>query len=107
MPFKYYHGRTGIVFNVTKRAVGVRVNKEVNGRVISKSINVALPHVHASKCRDEVIARRLSNEAHKKAVLEKKGINNATFIWNWAFIFKFYFIVAQPKSLKRIATNIL
>lgn len=29
MPFKYYHGRTGVVFNVTKRAVGVRVNKEV------------------------------------------------------------------------------
>ena len=29
MPFKYYHGRTGVVFNVTKRAIGVRVNKEV------------------------------------------------------------------------------
>ena len=30
MPFKHYHGRTGVVFNVTKRAVGVRVNKKVN-----------------------------------------------------------------------------
>ena len=29
MPFKHYHGRTGVVFNVTKRAVGVRVNKQV------------------------------------------------------------------------------
>ena len=29
MPFKHYHGRTGVVFNVTKRAVGVRVNKKV------------------------------------------------------------------------------
>jgi ribosomal protein L21E len=30
MPFKYYHGRTGVVFNVNKRAVGVIVNKEVS-----------------------------------------------------------------------------
>lgn len=29
MPFKHYHGRTGVVFNVNKRAVGVIVNKEV------------------------------------------------------------------------------
>ena len=29
MPFKYYHGRTGVVFNVTKRAIGVDVKKEV------------------------------------------------------------------------------
>ncbi|CAN0312151.1 unnamed protein product [Ectocarpus fasciculatus] len=29
MPFKYYHGRTGIVFNVTKTSLGVRVNKQV------------------------------------------------------------------------------
>ena len=32
MPFKNYHGRTGVIFNVTKRAVGVRVNKEVRAR---------------------------------------------------------------------------
>ncbi len=30
MPFKHYHGRTGVVFNVNKRAVGVIINKEVN-----------------------------------------------------------------------------
>jgi large subunit ribosomal protein L21e len=29
MPFKFYHGRTGVVFNVNKRAIGVEVNKEV------------------------------------------------------------------------------
>ena len=31
MPFKGYHGRTGVVYNVTKRALGVEVNKLVNG----------------------------------------------------------------------------
>ena len=29
MPHKFYHGKTGRVFNVTKRAVGVIVNKQV------------------------------------------------------------------------------
>ena len=29
MPFKFYHGKTGRVFNVTKRAVGVIVNKPI------------------------------------------------------------------------------
>jgi large subunit ribosomal protein L21e len=27
MPHKFYQGRTGIVYNVSKRAVGVEVNK--------------------------------------------------------------------------------
>jgi len=29
MPHKAYHGRTGIVYNVTQHAVGVIVNKRV------------------------------------------------------------------------------
>ena len=29
MPHKVYHGRTGVVWNVTKRALGVEVNKLV------------------------------------------------------------------------------
>ena len=29
MPHKFYHGRTGVIWNVTKRAVGVEVNKQV------------------------------------------------------------------------------
>merc|ERR1712157_13221 len=29
MPHKYYHGKTGRVFNVTPRAVGVEINKHV------------------------------------------------------------------------------
>lgn len=29
MPHKFYHGRTGRLWNVTKRAIGVEVNKQV------------------------------------------------------------------------------
>eukprot|EP00963_Diacronema_lutheri_P004411 scaffold332_cov308-Pavlova_lutheri.AAC.2 len=35
MPFKYYHGKTGVVWNVTKRAVGVELNKLVRERIDS------------------------------------------------------------------------
>ncbi|XP_038982860.1 50S ribosomal protein L4-like [Phoenix dactylifera] len=28
MPYKFYHGRTGCVWNVTKRAIGVEINKQ-------------------------------------------------------------------------------
>ena len=65
MPHKYYHGRTGVIFNVNKRAVGVTVKKLVNGRIIKKNIHVSLPHVHASKCQAEIISRVKENEAAK------------------------------------------
>lgn len=29
MPHKFYHGRTGRIWNVTKRAIGVEINKQV------------------------------------------------------------------------------
>mmetsp|Transcript_1043 Transcript_1043/g.969 ORF Transcript_1043/g.969 Transcript_1043/m.969 type:complete len:163 (+) Transcript_1043:57-545(+) len=65
MPHKHYHGRTGIVFNVTKSSVGVRVNKFVNGRIIEKRIHVRIEHVRQSKCQKEILARKITNEAAK------------------------------------------
>merc|ERR1712210_231126 len=65
MPHKHYHGRTGIVFNVTKSAVGVRVNKFVNGRIIEKRIHVRVEHVRHSKCQKEILARKVANEKAK------------------------------------------
>lgn len=72
MPHKFYHGRTGIVYNVTKSSVGVIVNKIVNGRIIPKRINVRVEHVQHSKCRDDFLNRVKSNEA-KKAAIKKAG----------------------------------
>lgn len=68
MPHKGYHGRTGIIFNVTKSAVGVRVNKKVNGRIIEKRIHVRIEHVRKSKCQQEILRRKTENEARKAAV---------------------------------------
>lgn len=70
MPFKHYHGRTGVVFNVTKRAIGVTVNKECNGRILKKQLHIATPHLKPSKCQAQILSRRVENEAIKKAVRE-------------------------------------
>ena len=48
MPYKFYHGRTGRVWNVTPRAIGVVVNKKIGNRLIAKRLHVRLEHV--KKC---------------------------------------------------------
>lgn len=73
MPHKFYHGRTGIVYNVTKRAVGVRVNKVVGNRIIHKHINVRVEHISPSKCRQDFLNRVKSNELKKKQARETGG----------------------------------
>jgi len=61
-----YHGTTGRVFNVTKHAVGVIVNKQVKGRIIPKRINVRIEHVKHSKSRLAFIQRVHENEQKRK-----------------------------------------
>jgi large subunit ribosomal protein L21e len=73
MPHKGYHGRTGIIFNVTKSAVGVRVNKLVNGRILEKRIHVRIEHVRKSKCQKEILKRIVDNEM-AKAEAAKTGV---------------------------------
>merc|ERR1711921_12948 len=63
MPYKYYHGKTGRVFNVTRRAVGVIVNKRVAGRIIPKRINVRIEHIKHSKSRQGFLDRVTHNNA--------------------------------------------
>lgn len=66
MPHKYYHGKTGIVFNVTKSSVGVIINKVVGNRYIEKKVNLRVEHVKHSACRQEFLNRVKSNAAAKK-----------------------------------------
>uniref|UniRef100_A0A0N5AQE4 Large ribosomal subunit protein eL21 n=1 Tax=Syphacia muris TaxID=451379 RepID=A0A0N5AQE4_9BILA len=70
MPFKAYHGRTGRVFNVTKHAVGVIVNKRVRNRILAKHINVRVEHVRPSKCRQDFLNRVKRNDEIKKRAKE-------------------------------------
>mmetsp|Transcript_14567 Transcript_14567/g.21488 ORF Transcript_14567/g.21488 Transcript_14567/m.21488 type:complete len:170 (+) Transcript_14567:75-584(+) len=74
MPHKFYHGRTGIVFNVTNSSVGVVVNKLVNGRIEKKRVNIRVEHVKPSKCRVDFLARVASNERTKAASRKENGV---------------------------------
>lgn len=65
MPHKFYHGKTGRVWNVTKRAVGVELLKQVNGRYIKKRIHVRVEHVKPSRCREEFLRRCKENDELK------------------------------------------
>ncbi|PRW57524.1 60S ribosomal L21-1-like [Chlorella sorokiniana] len=67
MPHKFYHGKTGRVWNVTKRAVGVELLKQVNGRYIKKRIHVRIEHVTPSRCHEEFLRRCKENDAARHA----------------------------------------
>src|SRR5690606_30359655 len=58
MPSKQYHGKTGRIWNVTKRAVGVEINKTVRQRIFRKRFHVRVEHIIKSKCRDEYLKRK-------------------------------------------------
>uniref|UniRef100_A0A7S3N2K2 60S ribosomal protein L21 n=1 Tax=Strombidium inclinatum TaxID=197538 RepID=A0A7S3N2K2_9SPIT len=72
MPHKFYHGKTGRIFNVTASAVGVVVNKKVNGRIIPKRIHVRIEHVRKSRSRLAFVERVKANDA-KKVAAKKEG----------------------------------
>ena len=77
MPHKFYHGRTGIVFNVTPSSVGVIVNKYLNGRIIKKRVNLRVEHVTHSKSRNFHIERVKTNEAYKAQVRSGKATHKS------------------------------
>eukprot|EP00796_Vickermania_ingenoplastis_P004378 gene4378-3184_t len=70
MPHKYYHGRTGIVWNVTPRGVGVIINKPVRNRTIRKRICVRFEHVRKSRCQE---AFKAKERQFQKFTADKKA----------------------------------
>eukprot|EP00274_Cyanoptyche_gloeocystis_P007897 CAMPEP_0196655186 /NCGR_PEP_ID=MMETSP1086-20130531/4921_1 /TAXON_ID=77921 /ORGANISM="Cyanoptyche gloeocystis , Strain SAG4.97" /LENGTH=162 /DNA_ID=CAMNT_0041987353 /DNA_START=74 /DNA_END=562 /DNA_ORIENTATION=- len=66
MPHKFYQGRTGVVWNVTKRAIGVEINKQVRNRIIRKRIHVRIDHVQKSKCRESFLRRVKENDKYRR-----------------------------------------
>ena len=50
MPHKFYHGRTGRVFDISPNSIGVMVNKQVRNRIVEKRIHVRVEHLRISTC---------------------------------------------------------
>lgn len=74
MPFKVYHGKTGVIYNVTKSAVGVILYKQVGNRYLEKRVNVRIEHIKHSRSRDEFLARVKENAA-KRVKAKTEGIH--------------------------------
>ena len=74
MPHKVYHGKTGVIYNVTKSAVGVIIYKRVGNRYIEKRVNVRIEHVSLSRSREEFI-NRVKENAGKKQKAKAEGVH--------------------------------
>lgn len=72
MPYKFYHGRTGRVFNVNPNSIGVLVNKQVRNRIEKKRIHVRVEHLRKSKCVEEFKNRVRKAEEEKRNKQAKK-----------------------------------
>lgn len=67
MPYKVYHGKTGVIYNVTKSAVGVILYKQVRNRYMEKRVNLRVEHIRMSRSRDDFLRRVKENAAKRKA----------------------------------------
>lgn len=67
MPHKFYHGRTGRVFNVSRTSVGIEVSKRVRQRILSKRFHIRIEHVRKSRCNEDFLRRckKREQEAHE------------------------------------------
>lgn len=65
--------RTGIIYNVTPRAVGVLINKRVGNRYIQKRVNLRVEHIKHSQGRQVFLDRVKKNEKARIEAKEKGG----------------------------------
>ncbi|KAH3683303.1 hypothetical protein WICPIJ_005719 [Wickerhamomyces pijperi] len=72
LPHKFYHGMTGIVFDVSRSSVGVIVYKILGHRYIEKRIHVKIEHVKHSDSRKDFLDRVKANQ-EKKEIAKKTG----------------------------------
>ena len=72
MPHKAFHGKTGRVFNVSKHAVGVVVNKRVRGKILAKRISVRVEHIKKSS-RYAIIWASMLQYIKMAGLLNKKS----------------------------------
>ncbi|CDF40171.1 unnamed protein product [Chondrus crispus] len=71
MPHKFYQGRSGRVFNVSRTSVGVEVSKTVGNRIMMKRFHIRTEHVQKSRCNEDYLKRckgreMEAREAHSK-----------------------------------------
>ncbi|EDL42526.1 ribosomal protein L21e, putative, truncated, partial [Plasmodium vivax] len=65
-----------LLFHITKREVGVLVNKRVKHRIIQKKVCVRIEHVRKSRCNEDFKLRKEKNsQIIKEAKLKKEFVS--------------------------------
>lgn len=57
MPHKYYHGKTGVVYNCNPRSYGVIFNRRVGGKYIERVMHIRVEHLKKSRCNEDAKIR--------------------------------------------------
>ncbi|XP_058549208.1 large ribosomal subunit protein eL21-like [Neofelis nebulosa] len=71
MPHKCYYGKSGRVYIVSQYVVGIVVNKQVKGKILTKAMNVCIEHIKHSKSQNSFLKYVKENEQKKKEAKEK------------------------------------
>ena len=66
MPYSFYHGRSGVVYNVNRNAIGVEVNKIVGNRQLRKKMHIRIEHLRKSRCNESFLIRVRENDVKKR-----------------------------------------
>ena len=66
MPYSFYHGRSGVVFNINRNSIGVEMNKIIGNRQLRKRLHVRLEHLRQSRCNIDFIKRVKENDQKKR-----------------------------------------
>lgn len=69
MPYKYYHGRTGRIFNVDPRSVTVIIGRRFGNKIVEKPITCRIEHVRPSNCQKEFLKRKAEYQKKKEEAI--------------------------------------
>ncbi|ELA41026.1 uncharacterized protein VICG_01908 [Vittaforma corneae ATCC 50505] len=58
MPHKYYHGKTGIIYNVNPRSYGVIFYRRVGGKYIERVMHIRPEHLTLSRSMEDMKNRQ-------------------------------------------------
>ena len=106
LPYKFYHGKTGKIFNITKFSAGVEVEKKVGNKKVIKRLNIRLEHLIKSKSRinffeklkNRDLVRRFSYFSDNKPMCFKK-IDNSKRQGHFIIFKKLINIDPEPYSI--------
>jgi large subunit ribosomal protein L21e len=73
MPYKYYQGRTGRVYDVKPRSLNIAIRKKVRGKYVIKKVIARVEHVRKSRSEEES-KKRIQEMDEKSEKAKAEGL---------------------------------